>query len=241
MWNRRARLEALTYRHAFWRRLCNTVFRAPWVYELFIRRKVHALGASYWAARKADGKRGIADYIALAPTSHPLLEEVVARTGGKTDAVILDLGCNVGRHLNALHERGYAHLYGVDVNASCAEAMRQHFNSLSRTVTVRWESFETFLPAIADDFFDVVFTHGKTIEHVHPGFRLVREVCRVTKDYVILGNVGFSTGSYPRFWIHEFERNGFALVKLLQPEREWAPDSPVNRPHSLAVFRKIRA
>jgi len=232
-------LEALTWRHAFLRRVCNTFLRAPWLFNLLTLRRWSSLDAGYWAERTVDGKRGIKDYVDLAPTSLPLLAEVEVRAAGNRDAVILDLGCNVGRHLNALRERGFRNLHGVDVNATCGAEVGKIFPELAQSASLTWASFQAYLPSVPDGFFDIVFTHGKTIEHMTPRFRIADELARVCRGWLVLGNVGFSTGSYPRFWIYELERSGFALVKLLQPEWEWAPDSPVNRPHSLAVFRRI--
>jgi SAM-dependent methyltransferase len=238
-WSDAESLAACTFRHAFLRRFCNTVLRSPWIYELLTGKRFRYLDTAYWKGRRPDGKRGITDYIELSPTSLPLLDEVERRARGDRQAAILDLGCNVGRHVRALRDRGFANLHGVDVNPLCAGHMDAAFPGLATQCAFVWRPFQEYLPTVPTGFFDIVFTHGKTIEHVPPGFPLVRELGRVCKGCVVLGNVGFGTGSYPRFWIHEFERAGFALVKLLQPEREWSPDSPQNRPHSLAVFVRI--
>ena len=239
MESNRETLTGITYRHQWLRRFCNTVFRAPWLFDLLTRRRWNRLDAPYWAQRSVDGKRGMQDYVELSPTSRPLLAEVEVRAQGNSEARILDLGCNVGRHLNTLREKGFTDLHGVDVNAGCREEMLKFFPALAESATLSWASFQEYLPAMPDGFFDIIFTHGKTIEHTHPSFNLCSELARVGRNWLILGNVGFSTGSFPRFWIYELERSGFALRKLLQPEHEWAPDSPVNRPHSLAVFQKI--
>jgi SAM-dependent methyltransferase len=240
VWDKQKALKALSYNYRWIEKFCNSILKVPYLYDLLSLHIAHKKGIDYWKSRKEDGKRGILNYIELSPTSYPLLDEIKFRAAEKKEMRILDLGCNCGRHLNALREMGFNCLYGVDVNPMCKEVMRKHFPALCDMVVCNFLSFEQYLPGVSENYFDIIFTHGKTIEHVTPRFSLVRHLCRSCKKYIILGNVGLGHGTYPRFWIYEFQKHGFALVKLLQPEKEWAPRSPTNRPHSLCVFEKIR-
>ncbi len=240
-WNENKALPALIYRHNFLRRACNTLFRKSRVYEALTNNQKRFLNSDYWATREKNGVRGIEDYIELAPTSYPLLKEIRKRANGNRDQKILDLGCNVGRHLNACMDMGFSNLHGVDINSKCENEMKTHFPQLAAKASVNWMAFEDYLPTVPNKEFDIIFTHGKTIEHVNPRFGLVEELTRVCREWLILGNVGFSTGSFPRFWLYEFEKANFAPVKILQPEHEWCPESPVNRPHSLIVLKRISA
>ena len=41
---------------------------------------------------------------------------------------VLDLCCNVGRHLNALNKIGYSNLFGVDINNQAIQKMTTIYN-----------------------------------------------------------------------------------------------------------------
>ena len=76
--------------------------------------------------------------------------------------------------------------------------------------------------------FDIVYTHGATIELLKPTFPLASELSRVTKKYLIL-LIQENGHQYPRFWRLEFRINGFSLEhsKILKTGA------------SLLVFKKL--
>ena len=45
---------------------------------------------------------------------------------------ILDLGCNVGRHLNFLKKNGYRNLYGVDIGKLAIKNSKKFFPNLKK-------------------------------------------------------------------------------------------------------------
>ncbi len=209
------------------------------LYRVIKLGKESAKGAKYWGSRGEFGKRGMSLYVDLSPTSMPLIDEVIRRAGEEKQIRILDLGCNVGRHLNELHKKGIGDLYGVDVNKSCEEAMKKYFPELADEVACSWLSFEEYLPTVPDRQFDIIYTHGISIEHTSPSCNIEKHLCRITSKYIVLANVSFNRGSYPRSWLKNIQKYGFSIVKLLQPEKEWSPESSDNRPHSLVVFQRI--
>jgi SAM-dependent methyltransferase len=192
----------------------------------------------YWAGRPAEGERGATNYIGMDATSEVLIAEVASRARSPEDK-ILDLGCNVGRHLNGLREKGFKNLYGIDLSKAAREVSKQAFPELNVIASFKQGTFEDYLKAAPDKSFDIVYTHGATVEHVHPAFPLVQEICRVTRNCVVFATVYLGGSTYPRFWIREFEKNGFYIAKLAQPEKEWAPASQTNRPVALAVFKPV--
>ena len=185
-----------------------------------------SLQPSFWAQKKLDHKQ----YVYLQPSSHTLLNEIKDRASHHSNS-ILDLGCNRGRHLNALLGEGFTNLHGVDISSPALEDMDKIFPDLSKRTTITHASFQQFLSEAEDDSYDIVFTHGVTIEFVHASFPLVKHLSRITRDYIILV-INENGYSYPRFWTYEFARAGFVLVKLLRPAAE---ESRV----SLLVFRTI--
>ena len=169
-------------------------------------------------------------YAKLQPSSYPLIDEIESRASSR-DASILELGCNCGRHLHALVERGFTDLCGVDVSRSALNYMDIAFPGLRSRVQLSHMTFQQFLSRTQDNAYDIVFSHGATVEFVHPSFPLVKHLTRIAKDYVLLV-ITENGPNYPRFWTYEFERAGFVLVKLLRPCAEGSRTS-------LLVYRTI--
>jgi SAM-dependent methyltransferase len=82
------------------------------------------------------------------------------------DARVLEVGCNVGRNLNALLEAGYENLTGVEINANALEILRERQPRLAELATLRNESIEDAVRSFRDGEFDVVFTVA-VLEHIH--------------------------------------------------------------------------
>lgn len=238
-WTESMALKAINPKHNWKKKFINSNPVLFALYRLLKLGRERVKGAKYWGSRGEFGERGMSLYVDLSPTSKPLINEVITRVGDNKQYKILDLGCNVGRHLNELHKKGIGELYGVDVNQSCEEAMAKYFPELAGDAKCSWQSFEDYLPSVPDNHFDIIYTHGISIEHTSPLCNIEKHLCRITSKYIILVNVSFNRGSYPRSWLENIQKYGFSIVKLLQPEKEWSPESTDNRPHSLVVFQRI--
>ena len=103
---------------------------------------------------------------------------------------------------------------------------------LDQRFTTIW--FEHFLSRSARRSFDVIFSWSATIELVHPSFNIVKEICRVARYQVILVLNEGSQG-YTRFWIYEFNKNGFDLSYALRP---LGKEGVRNHTTSLCCFRR---
>ena len=189
-------------------KIWNTVVRIPLPWK-------RTLGASYWEKRERGSSHGPDQYVELQESSHALIDEIVRRASGRS-APILDVGCNVGRHLNALHKLGYTNLYGIDVQREAFEHMERVFPEVKKAAHLDQGTFQDCLPRVADRFFEVTFTHGATLELVPPSFPVCREMARVTSKAVVLV-INENGQAYPRLWETEFLRAGFVLTKLLRP------------------------
>lgn len=169
----------------------------------------------------------------LDPASVVLMEEVMALAPDK-NASLIDLGCNVGRHLNYLYQAGWHHLTGVDFSARAIEDMSVRYPELHRGIKTVAASFQEFLPK-CEDSFDIVYSRGATFELVPPSFPLIRHVCRIAKTYVVIV-IAEAGHAYPRYWEYEFARQGFELVHLKRPP---APESPDQQHLSLMTFKRL--
>src|SRR3989337_574848 len=115
-----------TFLYVHWRHLARSV--DPQFWERLVKRSVsykppstlhgrlwnrlkRLLGMSVsdvanWAHQSIGSHYTPDNYVVLDPSSHVLIEEVANRASA-VDVPILDLGCNCGRHLNALMKLGF--------------------------------------------------------------------------------------------------------------------------------------
>ena len=179
----------------------------------------------YWSERQADDGHGYKKYLGVDSNSRILINEIEKRTN-KNDK-ILDLCCNIGRHLNALTEMGYSNLFGVDINNLAIEKIKTTFQSIN-TKNIFHENAESYLLKTESNFFDAVYTYGATVELIPPTFPIVNEICRVSKKFVIF-LIEEDGHAYPRFWRYEFKKNN---MNLIYSKNFFGP--------SLLVYEKIK-
>jgi hypothetical protein len=133
-----------------------------------------------------------------------------------TNFSILDIGCNSGRHMALLWQIGFRNLFGVDAMKQAISDFSKIYPEVYSASEIYHDTFEDFLTRSASRSFDVVFSWSATIELVHPAFDIVKNICKVARYQVILViNEGWQ--GYPRFWIYEFQKNGFDLSFALRP------------------------
>jgi SAM-dependent methyltransferase len=164
---------------------------------------------------------------------HTLMQEVT-HVSPDRNATLLDMGCNVGRHLNFLHEKGYRNLLGVDFNSTALSEMAVRYPHMHAATRLYEMSFEEFLTKF-DDTVDVAYSRGATFELVHPSFPLIRELCARVRRHVVLG-INEAAHFYPRCWEYEFARQGFELTKM---QRQVASHLPRTKIITFLTFERI--
>src|SRR5262249_14012013 len=93
-----------------------------------------------------------------------------------------------------------------------------------KSTTIR---FSGFLPASRTARFAVIYSHGSTIELVHPSFDILAHICGVTREPICL--ILNENEIYRRAWVAR--RSGCTLI---QGERPIAPESE----SSLLILRR---
>ncbi len=164
-----------------------------------------------WVNAGPDDGHGYKKFINMDGKANVLMKEVVYFSSNKNNK-ILDLGCNVGRCLNYLKDRGYSDLYGVDVSIPAVNVMRDIFPNLYNVAHVETKTFQEFLLNSKDKYFDIIYTLGATVELVPPSFPLIKELTRVANKYVIF-MISENGHWYSRFWEYEFSTHSFTLIK----------------------------
>ena len=204
----------------FSKRVLNTFL--PWV----VRPRGGVTTQAHWEAHPTTY------FHEMDPASLVLLSEIVELVPDRNTA-ILDMGCNVGRHLNYLYGQGYRNLRGVDFNSLAARDMQAQYPEMYQASRITSASFQDFLDSNPEPV-DLVYTRGATFENVHPAYPLIKRVCAISKRYVVMV-ISEATHTYPRFWGYEFARAGFELIHLRRPASRQTPDHRV----SLLTFEKL--
>jgi SAM-dependent methyltransferase len=193
---------------------------------LFLR-KGKVSNREYWESHPTSAFDGIHH------ASQAMLDEIITLAPDRNTS-ILDMGCNVGRHLNFLFEQGYRNLRGIDFSSAAIRDMEVRYPEMFASSAIAAISFQDYLRNNPEPA-DIIYSRGATYELVHPGFPLIKMVCKTAKKHVVL--VISETGhSYPRFWQYEFACNGFELTHLRRPASSLAPEHKV----SLMVFSRLK-
>jgi SAM-dependent methyltransferase len=164
----------------------------------------------YWYRANISSKHYYTNYAALDTNARILISKI--QKYSSKNSKILDLGCNIGRHLTELKKLGYNNLYGVDIGRIPIAKSKKVFPNLKSVKNV-CSSFEEYLSKTPANFFYLIYTHGATIELVKPTFPLISQLYRVltTSGYLIF-LIHENEHSYPRFWRYEFKVNNLSIV-----------------------------
>lgn len=112
------------------------------------------------------------------------LVEYIGKYADRDDRV-LEIGCNVGRNLNKLHEYGYLKLFGVEICGEALGLMKIGYPELYCDVQTRHTAIEHFIEEVPDGYYDVVFTMA-VLEHIHPDSDWIfPHIARIAKKVVI--------------------------------------------------------
>lgn len=89
-----------------------------------------------------------------------LLEKYVPKS-----ASLLELGCNVGRNLNAAYQAGYRNLEGIEINPEAVEILKKTFPEMASTTNIRLGRIEDHIRSIESR--DCIYTMAVLV-HIHP-------------------------------------------------------------------------
>lgn len=187
------------------------------------------IDSGIWAEGSFEKPKDPSHFIDLRPGIDILLLNKVQDYATTTDSAILDLGCNCGRHIEFLYNHGFRNLSGVDIMKDAITFFKDRSPDAYKGSNICHDFFQRFLLKKKTLEYEIVYTVGATIELVHPSFDVIKEMCRVSKSYVII-LIQENSHAYPRFYVTEFKRNNFELIDSQRP----IADSNV----SLLVFKR---
>lgn len=191
----------------FWGVIQRALEKALWFWP-------RVIDASLWV-RGAEGKLQNPLSFKDIDNDARLLLGWVERVCPDKNATILDIGCNCGRHLIELSHRGYKNLVGVDVMKAALDLFAERSPDVFKATEIHFDLFQRFLMKQPDRRFDLTYSHGATIELVHPSFDVVAHLCRVTKTHICL--LLNCNNGFPRNWVRKFTNQGFVLLHSEEP------------------------
>ncbi|MBH10577.1 MAG: hypothetical protein CMG74_09560 [Candidatus Marinimicrobia bacterium] len=148
-------------------------------------------------------------YTDLDQTSIRLLQEV--KDNSHTDDNILNICCNIGRHINYLVNCGYKNVYGFDIMKPAIDKMDKVFPNINMK-KIENCNINSYFDSKENGFFDYAYTHTATLELIHPSFDIGKMLMKkVKKGFTFYLNEDGHT--YPRFWRYIFRKNGFRMKK----------------------------
>ena len=221
-------------------RFLNTFLQLPFLWDLFINYRNFSQARStsiinnillkvfwFWprlvdAVRWKEGSvGGLVDpmnYVEISRGEMLLVEKVSTLACDKYIR-ITDLGCNIGRFLNELYSSGFSNLTGVDISPAARAEMKNVFPGLCEIVDFKCMTVQQYLTEAESQSVSILYSRGAMVEIVHPSFPLIKNICRIVKNHVVL-MIDESGHAYPRFWEWEFNRYGFYLESVKRPVDE---------------------
>jgi SAM-dependent methyltransferase len=166
------------------------------------------IDATDWAAGDTGRDQTPLNYVTVDADAQKLLDAVV-RACPDREAPILDVGCNCGRHLIYLAGKGYRNLTGVDAMRAALKFFAERAPDVYAKASINHDLFQRFLMRQPDRKYELTYSHGATIELVHPSFDVVKHLCRVTRTHICL--FLHEVDAHSRDWIGQFARHGFEL------------------------------
>lgn len=100
------------------------------------------------------------------------------------DSSVLELGCNIGRHLNAFHTRGYNDLTGVDINQDVYDEMENLYPELADDLQFHQGPFESVLPEINREF-DCVYSVAVLMHVSNDESQIFDEIAEICNEVLI--------------------------------------------------------
>ncbi|HYE98135.1 MAG TPA: class I SAM-dependent methyltransferase [Planctomycetota bacterium] len=189
---------------------CLLVLKAvPLLRRLFFWRSRDTIH-SYWknpgdAANEAKG------YLEGEERSRFLVEKI--REKVPPPASVLEIGCNVGRNLNALLAAGYD-VHGIEISAEALKLMKEAFPQVAEKGHIVHSPVEDVIRTFPENGMDVVFTMA-VLEHIHTESEWIfGEMARIAKRYVVVleNEVALSWRHFPRNYGKIFQDLGLTQV-----------------------------
>ncbi len=177
----------------------------------------------YWAKPDDDLNRA-EDYASTATLSRSVYLANLIRTHCSSVTSALEVGCNIGRNLNYLHEHLGMEVAGLEISAHALHLLKSTYPSIAGSTLYEGDA-AVRIGEISDGRYDVVFSMA-VLMHIHPDApsSLWENIVRVAGHRIVTIE-NESLGS-DRNWVRNYEEV-FAPLGATQIHTELPPDDLV--------------
>ena len=179
-----------------------------WILSNFYNEKKFKKDAAKWRTQKFYRTD---QYINVDCEIQHKFIECILNTVNVQDS-ILDICCNQGRHIKLLHNNGYRNLVGFDVMEAAIKNLKASDEYLSGGIYAETNLAQDFIKNTPNLTYDYSITFGATIELIHPGFKIFKELGRILNKGLIFA-IHENGHSYPRFYRYQIESSGFEIIQ----------------------------
>lgn len=194
-----------------------TVIRGTYLYgKIFGKPMSREILQRYWV-EPWDGQNSPLSYQSDPTGRSKFLVSLVDRYLDR-DNNILEIGCNVGRNLDALFQAGYLGIAAIEISPQAINALRGSYPNSAALAHIHEGSAESILPNLATNQFPLVFSMA-VLEHLHHDSEWVFEhIARVSSRYVITieNEIVHHWRSIPRNYRQTFEGLGMRQVEEIR-------------------------
>lgn len=150
------------------------------------------------------------------------------------ESEILEVGCNCGRSLNYLYERGFTKLHGIEIGQAAVDHMKTIFPQVYSTARIEVGSAPDVLLRHPSKAYDLVFCHSVLVNIPAEFNSVFYDMARVSRRFIVTIENEGSWKSYPRDFKKLFEAQGFKQIayKMLVAEEDGGVGLPLKwNPH----------
>lgn len=134
------------------------------------------------------------------------------------NAVILEIGCNVGRNLNGIYSDDYKNLHGIEISSNAVKMLKQIYPAMAKHAKIYNLPVEDKIKEFADSQFDIVYTMA-VLEHIHTDSEWIfQEMVRITNKNLIIIEHEYEVSwkHFPRNYQKVFESLGMKQIEFYQ-------------------------
>jgi SAM-dependent methyltransferase len=166
----------------------------------------------YW--KNPDSDNDLHDYATRYQARSEFLVKLLRRHV-PTEGRVLEVGCNVGRNLNAAFQAGYRNLEGIELNSNAIELIKKYFPEMAKVADVHFGLIENFVRSLGN--FECAFAMG-VLQHIHPSSEWVfpELAKRAATVITIEHEKSFGWRWFPRNYKNVFESAGMQQIEEIE-------------------------